>query len=296
MAVDDRLRQAGRAAGVQDPERVVEGHGLEVERAVGGPEEAVLPAAAVEVAEPHERPADLRVDRVDDGAAVEVPAAVAVAVDGQQHLRLDLREAVDHRARAEVRRAARPDRAERRRPRGTPRSSRGCSACRRRRGRRAPTPSVAQAGLDAGGQRAQLAPRHLGQAVAARTRGGSRPRRRRGRGARARGRRASRPRTTARPASRGCRARRRAARGSGRRSTRRSTTRSPRGRRPTSATARRRSRRARRARRAASACTRAGACARRTPRRAVQSTVGSRLICPRSYGAAVRRSGAWPPA
>ena len=47
------------------------------------------------------------------GRAVELLAAVAVAVDGDQHLGLDLGEAVDHRARAEVRRAARPDRADR---------------------------------------------------------------------------------------------------------------------------------------------------------------------------------------
>ena len=46
-------------------------------------------------------------------AAVEVLAAVAVAVDGEQHLGLDLGEAVDHAGRAEVGRAARPDRADR---------------------------------------------------------------------------------------------------------------------------------------------------------------------------------------
>ena len=44
------------------------------------------------------------------GAAVEVLAAVAVAVDREEDLRLDLREAVDHRARAELGRGARPDR------------------------------------------------------------------------------------------------------------------------------------------------------------------------------------------
>ncbi len=41
-----------------------------------------------------------------------VAPAVAVAVDGEQEARLDLREAVDDAARAEVGGAARPDRAE----------------------------------------------------------------------------------------------------------------------------------------------------------------------------------------
>ena len=48
-------------------------------------------------------------------AAVEVLAAVAVAVGREQHLRLDLGEAVDHGRDAELRRAARPDRADARR-------------------------------------------------------------------------------------------------------------------------------------------------------------------------------------
>ena len=39
-------------------------------------------------------------------------AAVAVAVDGEQHLRLDLAEAVEHALHAEIGRAGRPDRAE----------------------------------------------------------------------------------------------------------------------------------------------------------------------------------------
>ena len=47
-----------------------------------------------------------------DRGAVEVLAAVAVAVDREQHLRLDLGEAVDHAARAELGRGARPDRAD----------------------------------------------------------------------------------------------------------------------------------------------------------------------------------------
>ena len=45
--------------------------------------------------------------------AVDVLAAVAVAVDGDQHDGLDLGEAVDHRADPELGRAARPDRSDR---------------------------------------------------------------------------------------------------------------------------------------------------------------------------------------
>ena len=45
---------------------------------------------------------------------VDRAVAVPVAVDREQHLRLDLAEPVDHAAGAELRRAARPDRAERR--------------------------------------------------------------------------------------------------------------------------------------------------------------------------------------
>jgi hypothetical protein len=91
---------------------VVERHPLELQlRAVA--QEAVLPAGAVEVAERDELAADLLVDAGDGVRAVEVAAVVAVAVDGEQHLRLDLREAVDHAARAEVGRAARPHGADR---------------------------------------------------------------------------------------------------------------------------------------------------------------------------------------
>src|SRR5207249_2765589 len=44
--------------------------------------------------------------------AVEVAPAVAVPIHRDEDLRFELAEAVDHRARSEVRRAARPDRAE----------------------------------------------------------------------------------------------------------------------------------------------------------------------------------------
>ena len=45
-------------------------------------------------------------ENLDDGAAIEVPAAIAVAVDRQQHLRLDLGEAIDDAGGAEIRRGA----------------------------------------------------------------------------------------------------------------------------------------------------------------------------------------------
>ncbi len=57
----------------------------------------------------------LREDAAHDVEAVEVLAPVPVAVDREQHLRLDLGEAVDHAARPELGRGARPDRADARR-------------------------------------------------------------------------------------------------------------------------------------------------------------------------------------
>jgi hypothetical protein len=113
LAVDDRLRQPSGPAGVQDPQRVVERQWSELERPVG--QEAFLPARAVQVAQAHEPAADPGVDLGDHLPPVEVPAAVAVAVHGEQDLRLDLGEAVDHRAGAELGRRAGPHRAQGRR-------------------------------------------------------------------------------------------------------------------------------------------------------------------------------------
>ena len=61
---------------------MVEGEVGELERRVGGPEEAVLPARAVEVAEADDalERSDLGGDRLDAAGPVEVAAAVAVAV------------------------------------------------------------------------------------------------------------------------------------------------------------------------------------------------------------------------
>ena len=121
---------------------------------------------------------------------------------------------------------------------GRPRSSRGCWACRRPRCRRDRRPCAA-ARRRCGRSARAARPTSTARARAARRRGGWRPRRRRARGRSARRRTAATPGTTARPASRAGRGRARRARRPGRRRTPRSRPRSPRGRRPTSATARR---------------------------------------------------------
>ncbi len=56
--------------------------------------------------------ADGLADRRDLWAPIDVLVAVPVAADGEQHLRFDLTEAVDHAALAELARARRPHRAE----------------------------------------------------------------------------------------------------------------------------------------------------------------------------------------
>ena len=92
----------------------VAGRGRRAARPTSCPAAAVV---AVEVRDVHDV-AQRRQggdDLVDLLGPVDVLGAVAVAVDGDEHDRLDLGEAVDHRAHAELRRAARPHRADRRR-------------------------------------------------------------------------------------------------------------------------------------------------------------------------------------
>ncbi len=121
LALDDRLRQAGGAGGVEDPERVVEGDALEPQLGALARREQLLPGdrpvepaevgVRVEVGE-DDGPLEARHRRLQLGdhvAAVKVPAAVAVAVDREQDLGLDLGEAVDDAGGSEVGRAARPD-------------------------------------------------------------------------------------------------------------------------------------------------------------------------------------------
>jgi hypothetical protein len=115
VAVDDRLRQARRAARVEDPERVVERDARELERLAVAEEVRPAVLADAQIRQP-DRVLDgrqLREEALDDLAPVEVPAAVAVAVDREEDLRLDLGEAVDHAAQPELGRRARPDRPER---------------------------------------------------------------------------------------------------------------------------------------------------------------------------------------
>ena len=115
MAVDDRLRQPGRARASRAPTaggRTARGSNGEL---AAGPARArptamrAVERAGVEVrqrARCARATASRRAARATTSRRSKSLAAVAVAVDGEQHLRLDLREAVDHAARAEVRRAA----------------------------------------------------------------------------------------------------------------------------------------------------------------------------------------------
>ena len=162
LTVDDRLRQPGRARAVEHPQRMVEGQ--RGKRQLPRAEEPVLPARLLEVAELHD--ALERRDRVGDPLdhrpAVEVLATVAVAVDREQHLRLDLREAIDHAARAELGRCRGPHgadrcaREQRRNRLGDVRQVRDNAVAGLHSGR--PQPRG-----DRGGVRAQLAPRPFAQ-------------------------------------------------------------------------------------------------------------------------------------
>ncbi len=128
VALDDRLGQARGARGVEDPQGVVEGHLLKA-RARGGAlgvrVEQLLPGdrsrahgcrlcRRVQVGQQDGLLDgwELGQDSGGDSGAIEVLAAMAVAVDGQQDLGLDLGEAVDDAAGAELGGGARPDRAE----------------------------------------------------------------------------------------------------------------------------------------------------------------------------------------
>ena len=121
VAVHDRLRQAGGAGGVDHPERVRERHLLELGLVLDAYLTQVVPAQGAfgrrgvtnqvhldDRGQAGQGRGDLR-DHLGPGVFL---AVVGVAVAGDEHRRLDLREPVDHAARAEVRRARRPDRAQ----------------------------------------------------------------------------------------------------------------------------------------------------------------------------------------
>ncbi len=121
VPVDDRLRSRGRSRGEQHEQRLVERDGLEGEwRARVG--EELVPADGVRhdvlaVGHVHDVPqgGEGSPDRGHFGAAVDRAVAVAVAADGEEHRRLELRQPVDDAARPELGCAARPDRTEARR-------------------------------------------------------------------------------------------------------------------------------------------------------------------------------------
>ena len=137
VTVDDRLRQAGRPRAVEHPERMVEGHLHGRELGSGGPRKpGSHPPPSRWPSRTTCAPRHRLGDRVDLRRAVEVAAAVAVAVDRQKHRRLDLGEAVDDGLGAELRRGARPDRSEARASRGRPRRPRARWGGGRRPGRR----------------------------------------------------------------------------------------------------------------------------------------------------------------
>ena len=103
VTVDDRLRQPGGAARVDDPERMVEWHPLEREGLVDRRQNCrQLPFA--EMGHDHGLPhAGHRSGQSVTSSARGHLAAVAVAVDRQQDGRLDLGEPVDDRSRPEIR-------------------------------------------------------------------------------------------------------------------------------------------------------------------------------------------------
>ena len=137
----DRLRQPGRAGGVEDPQRVVERHALERQRARRAPvsdSQLSSPRTAVKL-EPRHRVGDRR-QRL---RAVELAAVVAVA--RAPPAAPSARSARSGRSRCARRSPASSSTTPRPATRtpGTPPRSRGCSACRRRRGRRARRPARA---------------------------------------------------------------------------------------------------------------------------------------------------------
>ena len=130
LSVHDAFRHAGRAAGEHDKQRVVEGDALELDdlgaarimrqerRSVticADRQFATDPAARSDTATP---PICCRLGSWAENSAtraneIMLLAAVPIPVGGDQHLRLDLAEAVEHALHAEIGRAGRPDAADR---------------------------------------------------------------------------------------------------------------------------------------------------------------------------------------
>ncbi len=158
LPVHDRLGQAGGAGAVEHPQRMIERQRRK-RQLFAVDEEPVLPAAPIQIPEPHHplEARELSRDPLHDLRG-RSPAAVAVAVDRQQHLRAP--PARTGRSRS-ARRTPVPPRTTPPRTRRTPGSrprSPGCSACRRPPGR-PPHAKGPQAGCDRRRLRAQPPPR-----------------------------------------------------------------------------------------------------------------------------------------
>ena len=146
LRVHDRLRQAGRARGVEDPQRVVERDALErraPRRSAGTPRPSRPRPRRGSRASPCARARASRPGRARSARRGRGPcrrsgsrrrSAAPSARSGRSGRRPSAR-------RSPASSSTRPRRGSR--PRGRRRSSRGCSACRRRRGRRARRPSRA---------------------------------------------------------------------------------------------------------------------------------------------------------
>ncbi len=199
--MDDRLGQPGRARASTGSTAGGRTGAARTPSAAPATEEPVLPARPVQISEPHDplERWDLGRDLRHLALPVEILAAVPVAVDRQQHLRLDLREAVDHAPRAELGRGRGPHRPDRRAGHEARRPSPGCSACTRTTRSPGPTPQRPEPAGDRAPSAHAARPMSTSRAHAARTRAGSRPRSRPCRGRCARRSSRERPGTTRAP-------------------------------------------------------------------------------------------------
>ena len=149
LGLDDRLRQAGRAGGVEDPERVVEGDALEAELGVPRRRRAARPSGSRRAGGRGRVPGRGRGGRRCASGSASPPAAGPASRGGRSPCRRSgsrrprrapwARSGRSGRSRWPGRsRASSSTRSRRCSPwRGRRRSPRGCWACRRRRGRRA---------------------------------------------------------------------------------------------------------------------------------------------------------------
>ena len=124
VSVHDGLRHPGRAGRIDDPERVREPNGRECQRRRRGDrldecDRARRPGhvdggPGIEVRHHHDRLEGWQLpnDLAHHLTAVERLPAIAVPIHREEHLRLDLAEAVDYAGRTHVGRRAGPDRAQ----------------------------------------------------------------------------------------------------------------------------------------------------------------------------------------